>query len=248
MLTESGLLRLWEEGLGSPPARRALILAAAADGDRLSPAAVGDLPLGHRNALLLGLRERCFGPVLPCAVTCPACQESLDVTVTADEIRADSGGPAGGPELRVDGLVVALRALTSADLLAVDPSAPGARRALVSRCILAARPVDGEGRVDWRPRPRWPRLTDGVLDAVAVRLGELDPQADPKLKLDCPECGHVWQSSIDIAHHLWAEIEAYAQRLLQEVCSLAARFGWTEADVLAVSPTRRRMYLEAGAE
>jgi hypothetical protein len=31
------------------------------------------------------------------------------------------------------------------------------------------------------------------------------------------------------------------------VHALARSYGWTEADVLAISPTRRRFYLEASA-
>jgi hypothetical protein len=86
-----------------------------------------------------------------------------------------------------------------------------------------------------------------VLNAVAARLGELDPQADLMVPLECPECGHGWQSSLDIAEHLWTEIDTYAKRLIYEVTGLATAFGWTEAEVLAVSPARRRMYLEASA-
>lgn len=241
-LTEAGLLGVWEEALDQPPALRALTLAVAAAGSRLDVGAVAGLPVGERNALLLALCERCFGPSLPCAVICPGCSESLDVAVTADELRASSANAIEERAVRAGGFELAVRALTGADLLTVDPSSPGARRALLTRCVLEARRTNGSRR-----RTAAERLPDDVLDAVAVRLRELDPLADLTAPLECPECGHGWQGSLDIAAHVWAEIDTYARRLVYEVTALATAFGWTEAEVLAVSPARRRMYLEASA-
>jgi hypothetical protein len=36
-----------------------------------------------------------------------------------------------------------------------------------------------------------------------------------------------------------------AQRLMRQVVELARAFGWTEGQVLALSPERRRFYLES---
>jgi hypothetical protein len=226
-LTEAGLLRVWDEGQARSPAGRALLLATAAAGERADPDAVAELPLGRRNELLLDLQELCFGPALPCVVMCPGCEESLDVSVTVDELRFGNEGPLA-ETVRIGGIELELRALTSADLLSVDPSAPEARQALLSRCVSTLEP-----------------LPEQAFDEIAARLRDLDPQADLELPLECPECGHAWRAWIDLAEHLWAEIDAYGRRLVHEVCALATAFGWTEADVLAVSPARRRLYLEA---
>ncbi len=48
----------------------------------------------------------------------------------------------------------------------------------------------------------------------------------------------------DILSYLWTEIEDWAQRLLVDVHTLAVSYGWSERDILALSPRRRRMYLE----
>ena len=64
------------------------------------------------------------------------------------------------------------------------------------------------------------------------------------LALDCPACGAHWQSVFDIVTFLWGEIEDWAQRLLYDVHLLASAYGWSERDIVAMTPRRRRMYLE----
>ncbi|MCF3101832.1 hypothetical protein IPZ58_09580 [Streptomyces roseoverticillatus] len=230
-LTEERLLAMWESGSGQGPCVRTLLLATAAapSGDP-----VPDRTLGGIHALLLGLGERSFGERFPCGAECPACAEPLDVTVETAELRP-AEPPALSPRtgrLRIAGHEVTYRALTLRDLLAVDPGSPDARRALVSRCVLRTVPAS-------RPLP------DAVLEAVAGRLAELDPGADTRLDLTCPHCGHTWPAAFDVAEHLWAAVEAYAHRFLHDVHTLARAYGWAESDVLAVSPARRRFYLEA---
>ena len=57
-------------------------------------------------------------------------------------------------------------------------------------------------------------------------------------------CGHEWDELFDVVSFVWAELEVQACRLLQEVHVLARAYGWREGDVLALSPRRRRLYLE----
>lgn len=219
MFTESDLLAVWENGLGVSPVHRALGLAVAGGAD---PATVADLSVGQREAIVLSLRERCFGARLPCAVTCPECAEQLELDLTVEDVRAEPAD--GGTTVLVDG--VELRPVTSRDLLAVDANRPDAREALLSRCVVSGSPS---------------------LDAVAAFVSTADPQADVLVPLDCVSCGHAWQAPFDVAGYLWVEVETYARRLLLDVHALAGAYGWTEADVLAVSPTRRQFYLEAAA-
>jgi len=241
-LTETNVLDVWESGLGSTPAGRAVLLASMA---APSGRDVADLPLSTLNALLLHLRSGAFGDLLPCVTDCPRCGESLDVTVSTDELRAlgagrtGEAGPGGRTEpavatLTAHGMEITFRALTARDVQAVDPTAPRARRQLLRRCVLGVSPPADE-------------VPDEVLEDIARRLPGLDPGADPVFTLDCPQCAHRWQAPLDIADHLWADVCGYAQRLLHEVHALARAYGWSEAEVLAVGPLRRRFYLEASA-
>ncbi|MFF7546429.1 hypothetical protein ACFZCU_22775 [Streptomyces canus] len=240
-LTEANVLEVWEGGLDSTPAARALLIASMAMASR-GEQDVADLPLSAVNTLLLDLRCGVFGDALPCTTDCPACGDSLDVTVATEELRpAAAGGRTGGTvavpataTLTTDGFTITYRALTGRDVQAIDPTAPGARRTLVRRCVLSVSPPVDD-------------LPDEVLDALAPRLAELDPGADTVLTLDCPQCEHRWEAALDIADHVWTDVSGCARRVLHDVHALARAYGWSEADVLSVSPARRQFYLEVSS-
>jgi hypothetical protein len=52
------------------------------------------------------------------------------------------------------------------------------------------------------------------------------------------------QAALDAAALTWAQVRAAAGRLLGDIADLAAAFGWTEAEVLALPERRRAAYLE----
>ena len=83
-----------------------------------------------------------------------------------------------------------------------------------------------------------------IWQAVQRKMSELDPQAEVHFELSCPSCGHQWLALFDIAHFLWTEVAALARRLLHEVSILARTYGWSEGEILRLSPARRRVYLE----
>lgn len=239
-LTSAELLEAWERGQGQPAAEWAVdLLAAACPG--AEPASVASWSIGRRDAGLLTLRERTFGPHLACAVTCPACAESLELAFDAADIRTarpeSVGGAAETLSVSLAGYEVDFRLPNSLDLLA-DPAGLS-RLGLLKRCVVAARRGGESAAVE--------ALPPAVVEAVETGMAEADPQADPRLALDCPSCGHAWQAPFDVLSFFRAELNAWAARLLWEVHRLAAAYGWREADVLALSPNRRRFYLEAVA-
>ncbi|MFE6690648.1 hypothetical protein ACFVFQ_29785 [Streptomyces sp. NPDC057743] len=237
-LTEERVLEVWEQGIRRRPMTRAPLLATLAEGTERE---VAGLPVTALNSLLLELRSEAFGDTFSCAADCPGCGESLDVAVSTRELRPpgpDAGGvpvEVGTATLVEQGLDVTYRALTGGDLQAVDPDSPDARRALLRRCVVSVSPAQD-------PVP------DAVLEEVARRLADLDPGADTTVALACPGCDHRWAAAFDVAEHLWADIDAYVRRLMYEVHALARAYGWSEADVLSVSPARRRFYLEVAAQ
>jgi hypothetical protein len=225
-VTERALLEAWEGGRGHPAPGRAIALAALASGWPADE--VADLPLGRCDLLLLRLREECFGPRLEGLAQCPACGTDLDVDIAAAELR--TGGAAAQSAVDVDGRSVPLRPLTVRDLLECGSD----RAKLLARCACGG---------------PYPALLEeaALLDAIEARLDLLDPQAAAGIDLDCPECGTKWRAQIDLIEFVWSEVDRFARRLLLDVHTLASAYGWTEADVLAVSPARRRFYLQACA-
>jgi hypothetical protein len=129
-----------------------------------------------------------------------------------------------------------LRPLTSRDLAA----AARCENADRARVFLAARTLNG-GELH---EVTGPDLTAADVESIAQRLHEMDPLAVCLLDVRCPECGANWECELDVPEFVWVEIEAEALRVLRDVHTLASAFGWHEADILAMSPLRRRAYLE----
>jgi hypothetical protein len=86
-------------------------------------------------------------------------------------------------------------------------------------------------------------LPENVARKVVEQIAVIDPQADTRLDLTCPECHQRWKEVFDIVSFFWAEIDAWAHRVLREVNVLARAYGWRESDILALSPVRRQIYL-----
>ncbi|HEV7239333.1 MAG TPA: phage baseplate protein [Thermoanaerobaculia bacterium] len=84
----------------------------------------------------------------------------------------------------------------------------------------------------------------GASEEAVALMAEADPQADVQIDADCPACEHRWREPFDIAAFLWTEISVLARRLLLEVHELASAYGWSEREILDLSPARRNAYLE----
>ena len=89
------LLDVWEQGRVQGPAPRALTLLASgfpgADAETLV-----DLPIDQRDALLLELRERTFGPLAERVAACPACRETVEFTVRLRDLHTAAPARAHG--------------------------------------------------------------------------------------------------------------------------------------------------------
>ena len=233
------LLDLWECGVQQPLAWRMLSLLASAHPEETA-ADIAALPIGRRDARLLALRARLFGPTLTMVASCPGCGERLQSALAVSDLASEPGDTASTPQvLDLDGYRVRFRVPASADLLALSPGMESlrARQVLLSRCLLDTRLAGGE--------PVHPdALPERVVAAVCAQMSAADPQADVELNLSCPSCAGTWSTTFDIAGFLWKEIHAWAKATLRGVHGLARAYGWRESDVLALSPTRRQIYLE----
>ena len=60
-------------------------------------------------------------------------------------------------------------------------------------------------------------------------------------ELTCPSCEHQWRILFDIASFLWAEIDRWSENMILTIHKLAGRYGWSETQILELSPVRRQM-------
>jgi hypothetical protein len=83
----------------------------------------------------------------------------------------------------------------------------------------------------------------GVIEAVVEQMGQIDKRGDVRLELNCPQCSHSSRPILDIESFFWKEINAWANRILKEVHTLAATYGWSEREILNMTSWRRQVYL-----
>jgi len=218
------VLQVWERGRHEHPIDRALtILSIFGEQPRHELAAMS---VERRDTQLLAWRTTLFGTQLPGYASCPDCGCGVDAA-----LRIEAGTD---PEERftvdVGGHLLAARLPTSLDLAAAARCATleESSATLVARCLDGAT-VTPDSQIIAAVEAEWERRA--TLSAGAVTL-------------TCPDCEHRWALGVDIGEFLWREIEIHAVRLLAEVDLLARRYGWSERDILALSTTRRKLYLE----
>jgi uncharacterized protein (UPF0212 family) len=225
------ILGVWETGRQRHELDRALILLAAAlpgsSNDELL-----DLTIGERDARLLQLRTLMFGPRAEGFAECPECGERVELPLDTATLAQPNHVAAKVHEIEAVGSRVRFRVPTSRDLaeVAAAPDASQGLRGLIERCVIQP----GSSN----------ELPNDVMEALNQAMLEADPQAESIVALSCPGCGRRWEMLFDIAHFFWNEMAAQARRLLQEIDVLARAYGWTEREILNLSPVRRQTYLE----
>ena len=197
---------------------------------------LADLPIGRRDAHLLGLRERLFGPDVTVVAGCPACGEQIESAFSIDALRiADADGVETAHAAEIDGYRAVFRLPTTRDLLTLT-EAESARcdppRALRrnSRCGRRAR-ANGVVELGDTGGHRGQDQRRGSAGRRRARAGL------PVLRSSVVRGLRYRELSLE-------ELHAWALRTLREVHTLARSYGWREADVLALSGTRRQLYLE----
>ena len=228
---DEALLAMWERGLAHPAGVRADALLQ----DETPPRS-----LGERTARLLTLHASLFGRPLELLSHCPSCDSVAQFTSDCTALIAQLPAPPDGSphRLDVDDVAIAFRLPIGADLAAasVEESDDGFARHVLDRCVLSCT-RDGEN-VDVSTLP------DDVLDAVSRRIEVLDPGATVSFALTCPDCAAHWNAPLDVGRLVWQKVQVAAERLLLDIDALARTYGWTEQEVLRLSPARRAAYLQ----
>ena len=211
------ILSLRERGDALSHLERSLLLFAAAEPGLLREELAG-APLGRRDAALLELRRLTFGETLDCSAVCPACGARQEFSLTASQLLALAPGTPPPHDFQ-------LPSTNTLDAAARAPDRAAARRLILQHCARSP-------------------LSDDDAAALARRIAEADPLAEILIDARCASCGIQWPLLFEISDHVWKEISAEATRLLDQVGTLARAFGWSEAEILALSAWRRRHYLE----
>jgi hypothetical protein len=235
-LSASEVLAAWEAGTRQHPVDRALTVLSACSGesrDRLARASIG-----RRDAWLLQAYEHLFGATLEAFAECPRCSERLEYNLPVRGFAEGEADFSDEVALSAGDVSLRMRLPDSLDLAAIRECSDTAfaGRLLAERCIVEARRGDTPISAA--------ELPEAIVDQVSARLAEADPRAEILIDLTCAACRHSWQVLLDIESFLWARLNSLAKRLFVEVHTLASAYGWSEADILAMSGVRRQAYLE----
>jgi hypothetical protein len=223
---DARVLQLWERAVGLDRWQR--------DDALLEDAPASPRGLGARNGALLTLRGGLFGRAWTLKSACPACATECEFEIDCQELAANlQGEPAeDGATCDWSGRSLGLRAPTVDDLEAIGRQADrsSAVRALLTRCVVG----------DFDPAD----ADDSAIEALGRHIEQLDPGAVVAFQLGCPACRHEWSSVLDPGEAVWAELQRAAERTLVEIGALARAYGWTETEVMRLSPLRRAAYLQ----
>jgi hypothetical protein len=181
---------------------------------------------------MLALRRALFGSQIVGLAICPACGAGLEIAARVEDflIAAGENGEPARHEIEIGGRTIAFRLPTLEDLAAIGDAVPP--DAAAGQLLLAC--IAGPGEA----------VGDLAGEAVLARMAALDPLADTMLELSCETCGGRFEQVFDIASFLWREIEAWSARTVADVHTIARNYGWSESDILAMSPARRQAYID----
>jgi hypothetical protein len=221
------LIDAWDAGLIQHPVDRVLTVAGCyTDLDRPRLAA---LSIGARDALLLQIRRMVSGDRLPGVCACEACGERNEFDLDAAALPAPRPPPDGIVSVAFGERTVRARLPNSYDLAVVagvSDEEEGART-IVRRCVLDDAAVD-----------------DDAMAALDRAMEEAEGIAALDIAFSCSACGTANSVPLDIGGFLWIELSERVERVIADVETLAARYGWREADILAMSDRRRSLYAE----
>lgn len=237
-LSSAELLDIWDSGRYASPCRRSLLLLSAVCPEESE--LLAHLPLGSLTKRLLRLRAALFGPALTCLANCRSCSGTIETTFGVEELlsceRSATSEPGVLHSLTYEDCILEFRLPTAKDLITLEAGKTLAPLALADRLI--SKSVHNGESISIQ------ELTPGAIEAIEVQITELDPLAHIELTLSCPDCGNNWHETLHVIDFLWLEIGNLAKRLFVEIARLASAFGWSEREILALTPERRRSYLE----
>lgn len=238
-LSAEELLMEWENSLPLPLIDRSLNLLSRLTG--AGYATVARWSVGERDALLLEFREWLFGEKLLNLSACPSCGTQVEWEIQIPDIRAHSPVPEPGTrrfQHQSGPYLIDFRLPDSLDMkdALFSPEKMADPLKTVARCIVGA----GKSGTETDPAA----LPPEILEEIGDRMGEEDPLSLITMELHCPSCYKQWEATFDIMHYLWKEIDSWAQKMLRDVASLAKAFGWSEKEILRMTPSRRNLYLD----
>lgn len=173
---------------------------------------------------------------------CPHCSEALEISVPCALLREEVQRSRQEPTVSITldaSRRLLVRRPTGADQRAWSGETYGteeeAAAAILRRLVApAGAPPNG--------------LNASDLQYVSDELDMLDPLPAFQVTTVCPGCGATAMLQVDLEATLLMKLRGRQRALVAVVHRLAAAYGWTEEEVLAIPPHRREDYLSLVAQ
>jgi hypothetical protein len=212
----------------------ALLERVASFEDGETPLLLRNLRIGDRVALMLHLRRLELGDNLDCTVSCANCKKNMSVLLSAAELlRTRHPEPSDSYEISAGGFNLQIKPITAVDqdLLMNAKEGEDLRLTLARSRIISSAPQLPE------------QLPDEVVEAIGLKLEQVDPLSDIVLDLSCPECGRNFRASFNVEEFVLRELGTGCGDLESEIHWLALHYHWSEKEILALPIKRRRKYI-----
>jgi hypothetical protein len=208
---------------------------------------VRELLAGDREFLLLKLLEITFGGKLYVTLRCPAegCDEPLEVPLEVGELTVEAPPlksrtfffkPPSDTERRME-----FRLPAGGDQEAIarrDDLNEEEQRELILAACLQGQHETANALEAIR------RLSLSDREQIELQMKALAPQLEVTMEAVCPACGANFTAEVDVPFLVLAEMSTRESGLDWEIHFLAWHYHWSEAEILALGPTRRRRYIE----
>lgn len=231
-LTATELLIVWENGASQTKIERALSLLSVA-------CSIADLEIiarwsiARRDGRLFRLRAWMFGDNFTNTARCPQCSEEVEWEMNLVDFPLPALQQEEKTEIfpfTIDDYHIKFRLPNSEDLRTADPAK------ILDACLLEIKKQE--------TTVNYGNLPEAIKEALSREMEKANPLAHISILLNCPSCQYQWEATFDIVSYFWTEINHWANRLLQDVFILARAFGWSEREILNLSPRRRQFYLD----
>lgn len=174
------------------------------------------LDVSHVDRLLAALYTALYDDRAECRVVCPACRAGYE-------------------------FIIELSALIAAQDADRPPPGDAAGWTLPDGSRLQPPTL---GDLAAGPEAVLARLVSGgvAADTAAAWLERAAPLLSIDLDAACPDCGHAAPVRFDLAAYFAARLAGERAFLLRETHLIAARYGWSRAEILDMGRDERRAY------
>lgn len=189
-------------------------------------AAVETDTLGRRNQRSLTLHQALCGSRIEAQVVCPDCGAENEAELPVDELLA-MPDPVGAVTIETKG---GRRSFGLPRLEQLDRLAEVGEETFAALASSLARDPG-------------PELGFEDLKRLSAAWEAADPAGAIALSLRCSHCGRELSATVDLVRFVARDLDLLADRLMREVDAIAYAYGWSEGEILALPPERRRPYL-----